>query len=45
MQRVECLLGNVKAVFTAQVFADIAVLEVCRDMISTNMSISSESLK
>jgi len=45
MQRVECLLGDVQAVFTGQAFADIAVLEVCRDTISTKMSVSSESLK
>lgn len=45
MQRVECLFRNARAVFMAQALADIAVLEVCRDTISTNMSISSESLK
>lgn len=45
MQNVGCLFGNARAVFTAQVWADVVVLKVCRDRISTNMPISSESLK
>lgn len=45
MQNVGCLFGNVRAVFTAQVLAEIVVVKVCKDRISTNMPISSESLK
>lgn len=32
MQSVGCLFGNVRAVFTAKVLADIEVMKVCREI-------------
>lgn len=32
MQSAGCLFGNVRAVFTAQVLADIVVVKVCREI-------------